>query len=311
MDIYLPIANVSEDLFVILGLGGAVGLLSGMFGVGGGFLMTPLLMQIGIPPPVAVASAANQVVGASVSGCLAHWRRRAVDVKMGLILLGGGFAGSTVGIALFKLLSALGQIELTISLCYVVLLGALGTLMLIDALKMYAKQRRSGNKLPTRGAHRHTWIHHLPLKTRFRRSKLYISALVPAGVGFLVGLLSAIMGVGGGFIMVPAMIYLIGMPSTMVVGTSLFQITFVSANVTILQATTNNTVDVVLAILLLVGGTIGAQIGARIGARLRTEQLRILLALMVLAMSVNVLVELTLSPEDTYSITSSLPYSSF
>jgi uncharacterized membrane protein YfcA len=311
MDIYLPIANVSEDLFVILGLGGAVGLLSGMFGVGGGFLLTPLLMQIGIPPPVAVASAANQVVGASISGCLAHWRRHAVDVKMGLILLGGGFAGSTVGIALFKLLSALGQIELTISLCYVILLGALGSLMLNDALKMYARRRKSGNRLPTRGAARHTWIHHLPLKTRFRRSKLYISALVPAGVGFLVGLLSAIMGVGGGFVMVPAMIYLIGMPSTMVVGTSLFQITFVSANVTILQATTNNTVDAVLAILLLVGGTIGAQIGARIGARLRTEQLRILLALMVLAMSVNVLVELTLSPEDTYSITSSLPYSSF
>ncbi len=303
MEIYLPIAGISENLFLILGLGAGVGMLSGMFGVGGGFLLTPLLMQIGIPPPVAVASAANQVVGASVSGCMAHWARRNVDLKMGMILLLGGFVGSTVGIWVFRLLRSLGQIELTISLCYVVLLGALGTLMLVDALKMFYR-RGKGGAAAARGAHRHTWIHHLPYKMRFRRSKLYISALVPAGVGFFVGFLSAIMGVGGGFVMVPAMIYLIGMPSTVVVGTSLFQIIFVSANVTVLQAVTNQTVDALLALLLLIGGTVGAQIGARIGARLRTEQLRILLALMVLAMSIEVFLELAVPPEDVYSITS-------
>lgn len=300
MEIYLPIAGLSQDLFLILGLGAAVGILSGMFGVGGGFLLTPLLLQIGIPPAVAVASAANQVVGASVSGCIAHWQRGNVDIKMGVILLGGGFAGSSVGIWVFSLLRELGQIELTISLCYVVLLGALGTLMLVDALKIYARRRKSGGKLPTRGAHHHTWIHNLPLKMRFRRSRLYISAFAPAGVGFIVGFLSAIMGVGGGFVMVPAMIYLLGMPGTVVVGTSLFQITFVAANVTILQAATNQTVDALLALLLLVGGTIGAQLGARIGARLRTEQLRILLALMVLGMAVKVFLELTVTPIDLY-----------
>ncbi|HEY9538957.1 MAG TPA: sulfite exporter TauE/SafE family protein [Kiloniellaceae bacterium] len=306
MEIYLPIAGMSQDLFLILGLGAVVGVLSGMFGVGGGFLLTPLLMQIGIPPAIAVASSANQVVGASVSGCIAHWRRGNVDVKMGLILLGGGFAGSTVGIWVFKLLRELGQIELTISLCYVVLLGSLGTLMLVDALKIYARRHKSGGKLPTRDAHHHTWIHNLPYKMRFRRSRLYISAFAPAAVGFAVGFLSAIMGVGGGFVMVPAMIYLLGMPSSVVVGTSLFQITFVSANVTILQAAANQTVDAMLALLLLVGGTIGAQLGARIGARLRSEQLRILLALMVLAMGVNVFLELTVTPADPYSIRATL-----
>ena len=306
MEIYLPIAGVSQDLFLILGLGAVVGMLSGMFGVGGGFLLTPLLLQIGIPPAVAVASAANQVVGASVSGCLAHWQRRNVDVKMGVILLIGGFAGSSIGIWVFRLLRELGQIELTISLCYVILLGALGSLMLADALKIYVRQRRSGGKPVVRGAHRHTWIHHLPYKMRFRRSRLYISALVPAGVGFMVGFLSAIMGVGGGFVMVPAMIYLIGMPTGVVVGTSLFQITFVAANVTILQAATNQTVDAMLAVLLLVGGTIGAQIGARVGARLRTEQLRVLLALLVLGMSVKVFLELTVTPEDIYAISETL-----
>ncbi|MEQ8355961.1 MAG: sulfite exporter TauE/SafE family protein [Kiloniellaceae bacterium] len=307
MEIYLPIAEVSENLLVILGLGAAVGILSGVFGVGGGFLLTPLLMQIGIPPPIAVASAANQVVGASVSGCIAHWRRRNVDLKMGLLLLAGGFAGSTIGIWVFRLLSALGQIELTISLSYVVLLGALGSLMFVDALRLFYRQSKSGGPATGRGAHRHTWIHHLPYKMRFRRSRLYISAIVPIGVGFLVGFLSAIMGVGGGFVMVPAMIYLIGMPTGVVVGTSLFQITFVSANVTILQAATNQTVDAMLALILLIGGALGAQIGTRIGSRLRTEQLRILLALLVLAMCVNVAYGLFLQPADLYSVTISNP----
>lgn len=302
MDIYLPIAGVSENLLVILGLGTGIGLLSGMCGVGGGFLLTPLLIQIGIPAPVAVASAANQVAGASVSGCLGHWQRGNVDVKMGLVLLGGGLVGSSFGVLLFRLLRQLGQIDLTISLCYVLLLGALGGVMLVESLNMMLKRRRSADRTTGRLANRHLWIHHLPLKMRFRKSKLYISALVPAGVGFIVGLLSAIMGVGGGFVIVPAMIYLVGMPTAVVIGTSLFQIVFVSANVTFLQAFSNQTVDVVLATLLLVGGTIGAQIGTRLGAKLRAEQLRVLLAVMVLAMSVKVFLDLTVTPADIYSI---------
>ena len=302
MDIYLPIAGISENLLLILGLGGVVGLLSGMFGVGGGFLLTPFLMHIGVPPPVAVASAANQVVGASVSGCLAHWQRRNVDVKMGLILLIGGLLGSSAGVWLFQVLRAAGQIDLTISLCYVLLLGTMGTFMLIDGLRLFFKRRRDKGQVRGRGAHHHTWIHRLPLKMRFRRSGLYISSLVPAGVGLVVGVLSAVMGVGGGFIMVPAMIYLIGMPTAVVIGTSLFQIIFVSANVTFLQAITNQTVDAPLALLLLVGGTVGAQIGTRMGAKLRVDELRILLAVMVLLMSAKVFVDLTVAPVDIYSL---------
>ena len=307
MDIYLPVAGVSLNLFVILGLGAGIGLISGMFGVGGGFLLTPLLMQIGIPPPIAVASAANQVVGASISGCLGHWQRNNVDVKMGLFLLGGGLVGSSLGVLIFGLLRHLGQIDLTISLCYVILLGALGGLMFVEGLKTMSRQRKSAGRAPHRGPRRHTWMHRLPLKTRFRRSRLYISAWVPIGVGFFVGVLSAIMGVGGGFVIVPAMIYLIGMPTSVVVGTSLFQIMFVSANVTFLQAVTNQTVDAVLATLLLVGGVLGAQVGTRLGARLRAEQLRVLLALIVLGVSVKVFLDLTVTPEDVFSATTLLP----
>jgi len=301
MDVYFPIAGISLNLFLVLGLGTGVGLLSGIFGVGGGFLLTPLLMQIGIPPAVAAASAANQVVGASVSGTLAQWQRRNIDFKMGLVMLLGGLLGSTVGVWLFKLLREFGQIELTISLCYVILLGALGALMLVEGTRSLLKRRRSATGALSRGAHRHTWIHGLPWKMRFRASRLYISALVPAAVGFAVGLLSAIMGVGGGFVMVPAMIYLIGMPTSVVVGTSLFQIIFVTANVTFLQAVTNQTVDIFLAVLLLLGGVLGAQIGTRLGARLRGEELRVLLALMILAMSVKVFIDLTVTPPDEFS----------
>jgi hypothetical protein len=302
MEIYLPIAGISENVLLILGLGGAVGMVSGIFGVGGGFLLSPLLIMIGIPPAVAVASAANQVIGASVSGCLAHWQRGNVDFRMGIILLLGGFVGSTVGVGVFKLLSGLGQIDLTISLCYVILLGALGGLMLVDGLRLIFRRRRSGGALAQRAAHRHTWIHGLPLKMRFPRSRLYISSLVPAGVGFFVGLMSAIMGVGGGFIVVPAMIYLIGMPTAVVAGTSLFQIIFVSANVTFLQAYANQTIDIPLAGLLLLGGVVGAQLGSRMGAKLATEHLRLLLAIIVLGVSLTVLIDLTETPIDNYSL---------
>ena len=302
MDIYLPIAEVSLDIFVLLGLGAAVGFLSGVFGVGGGFLLTPLLIFIGVPPAVAVASSANQLVGASVSGVLAHWRRGNVDFKMGYVLLVGGLAGSLLGVWIFTLLKRLGQIELTISLSYVLLLGTLGALMMIESIRTQLRLHRPG--AGRRRLHQHTWMHGLPLKARFRRSKLYISALLPIGIGFVIGVFSAILGIGGGFIMVPAMIYMLGMPTSVVPGTSLLQIIFVAANVTVLQAYTNRTVDAVLALVLLVGGVVGARIGSRFGTRLRGEQLRFLLALMVLAVAAKLAFDMTVRPADLYSIAS-------
>jgi uncharacterized membrane protein YfcA len=299
MEIYLPIAEVSLDVFVLLSLGGAVGFLSGVFGVGGGFLLTPFLIFIGVPPAVAVASSANQLVGASVSGVLAHWKRGNVDFKMGLILLIGGFLGSLLGVWLFGILRRLGQIELVINLCFVLLLGTLGALMLVEGTRTLLRRRRMG--VPRRKLHQHTWIHGLPLKMRFRRSKLYISALLPLGLGFLIGILSAIMGIGGGFVMVPAMIYLLGMPTMVVPGTSLFQIIFVAATVTVLQAINNRTVDAVLALVLLIGGVIGAQIGTRMGSRLRGDQLRIMLAVLVLAVAAKLAVDMTVTPDQLYS----------
>lgn len=302
MDIYLPIAEVSVDVFVLLGLGGVVGFLSGVFGVGGGFLLTPLLIFIGVPPTVAVASSANQLVGASVSGVLAQWRRGNVDFKMGYVLLIGGLAGSVLGVWVFTLLKQLGQIELTISLSYVFLLGTLGVLMMIESIRAWLRLHRPG--ATRRKLHQHNWMHGLPLKARFRRSKLYISALLPIGLGFVVGVFSAVLGIGGGFILVPAMIYMLGMPTAVVPGTSLLQIIFVAANVTLLQAYTNHTVDAVLALVLLVGGVIGARMGSQFGTRLRGDQLRLLLALMVLAVAAKLAFDLTVRPADLYSIAS-------
>jgi uncharacterized membrane protein YfcA len=300
MNIYLPIAEMSVDVFLILGLGGAIGFLSGLFGVGGGFLMTPLLIFIGIPPAVAVASEANQILAASVSGAWAHMRRGNVDIKMGLVLTAGGFVGSSVGVVIFTLLRQLGQVELLIALSYVILLGAIGSLMLFESSRTILR-RQAGTA--TRGKlHQHMWLHGLPFKMRFRRSRLYISALLPIGIGFFVGILAAIMGVGGGFIMVPALIYILGMPTAMVVGTSLFQIIFVTANVTFLQATTNQTVDIVLALLLLTSAVVGAQFGTRVAVRLRGEQLRGLLALMVLFVCGKIAYDLISTPFDLFSI---------
>ena len=298
MQIYLPIAEMSVNAFIILGMGGGVGLLSGLFGVGGGFLMTPLLIFIGIPPAVAVGTEANQIVASSVSGVLAHWRRGNVDIKMGVMLLVGGVFGSTFGVWLFTILRGIGQIDLVIRLSYVVFLSIIGGLMLSESIRAILRRRK---QTPTK-RHHHYWVHGLPLKMRFRKSRLYISAILPIGVGFLVGVLSAIMGVGGGFVMVPAMIYLLGMPTVVVVGTSLFQIIFVTANVTLLQAVSNQTVDIVLALLLLVGGVIGAQIGARFGSRLQGEQLRGLLALLVLTVCMKLTYDLVVTPEDLYSL---------
>jgi uncharacterized protein len=299
MQIYLPIAEISLNVFLLLGIGGAVGFLSGMFGVGGGFLLTPILIFIGVPPAIAVATQANQVVGSSVSGVLAHWSRDNVDFKMGFVLLAGGFIGSTVGVVVFGLLRRIGQIDLVINLAYVILLTAIGALMLFESLRAILRlhRRAAPHKL-----HQHTWIHGLPLKMRFRRSRLYISALLPLGLGFLIGVLAAIMGVGGAFLMVPAMIYLLGMPTRIVVGTSLFQTIFVTANVTFLQAVQNQTVDVILAFVLLVGGVIGAQVGGRVGARLPAEQLRVLMAVLVLGLGIRLSYELVATPLDLYSL---------
>ena len=298
MDIYLPIAELSVNVYLLLAIGGGIGALSGIFGVGGGFLMTPLLIFIGIPPAVAVATGANQIVAASISGVLAHWRRGNVDIKIGIVLLIGGLIGSTVGVWVFSALKAIGQVDLVVNICYVVFLGIIGTLMLIESINAMRAQKAQKRKK----SHVHNWTHGLPFKMKFRRSRLYISALLPLAVGFFVGILSAIMGVGGGFVMVPAMIYLLGMPTKVVVGTSLFQIIFVTANVTVLQAVGNQSVDIILALLLIVGGVIGAQLGARIGEKLNGEQLRGLLAMMVISVALKLLIDLATRPSDVYSI---------
>ncbi|WP_425091360.1 sulfite exporter TauE/SafE family protein [Tropicimonas sp. S265A] len=300
MLIYLPIAEVSVNAFLLLGLGGVVGVLSGMFGVGGGFLMTPLLFFIGIPPAVAVATEANQIVASSFSGVLAHLRRRTVDLRMGCVLLAGGLVGAGLGVLVFNYLKSLGQVDLLVKLCYVVFLGVIGALMFVESLRALRRSRKTG--APPAKRRQRTWVHTLPFKMKFRTSGLYISVIPPLIVGLIVGILAAIMGVGGGFIMVPAMIYILGMPTKVVVGTSLFQIIFVTAFTTLLHATTNFTVDMVLAVLLLVGGVIGAQIGTVIGTRLKAEQLRILLAIMVLAVCGKLALDLLLEPSELYSL---------
>jgi len=300
-DIYLPIAELSMNLLVLLGMGGAVGFLSGMFGVGGGFLMTPLLIFSGIPPAVAVATEANQIVASSVSGALAQWRRNNVDIKMGTVLLVGGVIGAVFGVQLVKLLRQAGQVDLIISLSYVTFLGIIGGLMLIESLRAI-RRSRAGKPIPARRPGQHNWVHGLPFKMRFKRSKLYISAIPPLVIGAFVGLLAAIMGVGGGFIMVPAMIYLLRVPTNVVVGTSLFQIIFVTAMVTILHSATNQTVDVILALVLMIGGVIGAQFGARAGQNLKGEQLRALLAFMVLGVCLRMFFGLVIQPDELFSI---------
>ena len=298
MSIYLPIAEQSVSVWGLLAVGGGIGVLSGVFGVGGGFLLTPILIMMGIPPAVAVASGANQVLGSSVSGVFAHWQRRNVDVKMSLFLLAGGFLGSSIGVWLFALLKRQGQIDLVINLSYVGFLGAVGLIMLIEALVT------SYGRLPAMPGKRHahySW-HRLPFRLRFPRSGLYISALLPLGVGAFGGVLAAIMGVGGGFILVPLMIYVLGMPTAVVVGTSLFQMIFVTANVTLLQAVTTQTVDVPLALILLGGGAVGAQFGSRLGRNLSAEKLRLFLALIVLAVCLQMAYSLIAVPGDLFSL---------
>ena len=301
MQIYLPIAEVSVNAFLLLGLGGIVGILSGMFGVGGGFLMTPLLFFIGIPPAVAVATEANQIVASSFSGVLAHLRRKTVDIRMGVVLQVGGLIGAGIGVLVFNFLKSVGQVDLLIKLSYVIFLGIVGGLMFIESVGAL-RRARNPSKAPPPKRRQRNWVHTWPFKMRFRASGLYISVIPPILVGISVGILAAIMGVGGGFIMVPAMIYILGMPTKVVVGTSLFQIILVTAFTTLLHATTNHTVDMALAVLLLIGGVIGAQIGAQIGTKLKAEQLRVLLAALVLLVCGKLAADLLIQPAELYSL---------
>ena len=300
MQLYLPIAEVSVNAFLILGLGGIVGFLSGMFGVGGGFLITPLLFFIGVPPAVAVATGANQVVASSISGVLAQLRRKGVDFHMGTVLLVGGFIGSAIGVWVFAWMTRLGQIDLFVQLSYVLFLGLIGALMFQESVRSLLRSRKAGATI--RRSHVHSWVHGLPFKMKFRASGLYISVIPPVLIGAAVGFLSAIMGVGGGFILVPAMIYLLGMPTKVVIGTSLFQIIFVTSFTTVMHAVNSQTVDMLLALLLILGGVIGAQIGTRVGVRLKAEQLRIMLSLLVLTVAIRIAADLLVTPEELYSV---------
>ncbi|WP_315918554.1 sulfite exporter TauE/SafE family protein [Mesorhizobium sp. SP-1A] len=301
MGIYLPIAEISVNVFVILAMGAAVGFLSGMFGVGGGFLITPLLIFYNIPPAIAVATGANQVIASSFSGALSHMKRGTLDFKLGFVLLAGGVVGSTAGIYVFALLRSLGQLDLFISLLYVVLLGSVGGLMLYESVNAL-RIARSGVVPALKKPGQHNWIHRLPFKIRFRASKLFVSVIPVIALGAAIGFLSSIMGVGGGFIMVPALIYLLRVPTNVVIGTSLFQIIFTSAYTTLVHASTNYTVDIMLAFVLMVGGVAGAQYGAKAGQKLRGEQLRALLALLVLAVALRLAVDLFVTPPNRYSL---------
>ena len=300
MYIYLPIAEQPIHSLAILGVGAFLGLIMGLVGVGGGFLLTPLMMFLGIPPPVAVASVANQLVAPSVSGVLSHWKRSNVDFKMGTVLLLGGIVGSSIGVILFNFLGKIGQLDFVIKSSYVIFLTLIGTLMFSESLRLILRTRKG--KVTRGKLHQHNWLHGLPFKIRFRKSKLYISILLPILIGVIVGILAALMGIGGGFIIVPAMIYLLGMPTSLVVGTSLFQIIFVAANTTILQASQNQTVDVVLATILLLGSVIGVQLGSRFTNILRGEYLRLILSSIIILVSLKLLVDLVTVPSDLFSV---------
>ena len=303
MSVYLPIAEMNVNILLIILLGIMVGGLTGLFGVGGGFLMTPLLIFLGIPPTVAVGTEAPHVLASSLSGAIAHWRRKNVDIKMGIFLLAGGIAGSIVGVNLFKVLREFGQIDVIIQFLFLIFLGLIGFSMLFESAKTTIKKYRTTSLIRTK-LHQHSWIHGLPFKMRFHRSKLYISTIPPVIIGFFVGMLSAMMGVGGGFIMIPAMVYILGMSTNVVVGTSLFQIIFVTANSTFFQSYLNQTVDIVLASLMILGGVIGAQVGARLGSTFKAEYLRGVLAILVLAVCIKIFLDLTLTPDDLFSLSS-------
>ncbi len=301
MELYLPIAELSVDAIVLVAIGLTAGFMSGLFGVGGGFLMTPALIFIGVPPAVAVASQGPQIIAASISSLDVQWRRGSVDVQIGAFLLAGGLAGSAAGVALFAFLKSIGQIDVVIAIAFVVLLSVMGGLMLVESGRAMWRQR--GKTPPRRRKlHPHYWVARWPLKMRFPKSRLYVSVFLPLSLGFGAGTLSGLMGVGGGFVLVPAMIYLMGMPTLMVVGTSAFQIVFVAANVTLLQAWHNHTVDLMLAMTMVLGGVVGGPLGARLAGKLPAEQLRALLALLLVMISVKLFVDLVVTPEQLYQL---------
>jgi uncharacterized membrane protein YfcA len=301
--LYLPIAEVSVNALLLVALGGLVGFISGLFGIGGGFLMTPVLVLMGIPPVVAVASEANHVAASSVSSVIAYSRKRVVDFRMGGVLAAGGAVGSFIGVEVFRWLRLIGQADLAVSLSYLVFLGIIGGLMLTESVGAILRRRR-GEPLKPRRERRPMLLYALPFKVRFPRSRLYISVIPPIALGVFVGVLSAIMGVGGGFILVPAMIYLLRMPASVVVGTSLFQIVITTSLTSVLQAGRNQTVDIVLATLLLIGGVVGAQLGARASGRFRAEEMRALLALLVLLVGLRMGLSLFLTPDDPFVLMS-------
>jgi uncharacterized membrane protein YfcA len=301
LQIYLPIADLPVDIFLVLAMGLAVGFISGMFGIGGGFLMTPLLIFIGISPAVAVASVASHIAASSCSGVISYWRRRAVDLALALMLLAGGILGTAVGVWLFTVLRGLGQLDLTIGISYVVLLSAVGGLMVAESVQVIVRQQQGKPATPRRGGS-HTWVHGLPLKMRFKSSKIYVSAIPVWLIGFLIGFVGAIMGIGGGFLLVPMLIYFLRVPTATVIGTSMVLTLITMASATIMHAATNHLVDAVLALILMVGGVIGAQFGARAGQNMRGERLRLMLGLLVLAVGMRFLFQLVVQPDDLYSI---------
>lgn len=300
MHIYLPIAELSVNVLIYLGLGAAVGYLSGLFGVGGGFLLTPLLIFLGIPPAVAVGTGTAQVVASSISGAITQYRRNNVDVKMGVVMLSGGFLGTIIGVEMVRLLRRAGQFDLFVSLIYVTFLGVVGVLMLIESVNTW-RRINAGTASSSRRSGQHSWVDGLPFKMRFHRSKLYISAVPPAVIGMFVGFMAAIMGIGGGFVIIPAMIYILRMPTNVVVGTSLFQITFVAGLATILHSVQNKNVDIVLAALLMAGGVIGAQFGTSAGAKIKGEHLRFVLAALVILVALRIGYDLVVAPAELYS----------
>jgi hypothetical protein len=300
--IYLPIAELSVNVFVIFGMGGAVGFLSGLFGVGGGFLLTPLLIFSGIPPVVSVATVATQIVASSTSAALSYWRRSMIDMKLAGVLLSAGVVGSGLGVLVFNALRRVGQLDLIVSLAYVTFLGLIGGLMMAESVRAILNARR-GRPAPLRRPGHHTWVHGLPFKMRFKRSRLYVSVIPIVVLGVAIGFLGALLGIGGGFIMVPALIYLLRVPTNVVIGTSLVQIVATMSVATVLHATSSQSVDLILAIILMVGGVIGAQFGARIGQNLRGDHLRALLALLVLAVGARFLTGLVATPVERYTLT--------
>ena len=305
MQIYLPIAGVPVDVFMILLLGLVSGFMSGMFGIGGGFLSTPLLIFIGVPPLVAVSASSNQIIASSFSGLLTHLKRCTVDIKMGLFLLIGGFAGSTFGMFIFKMLQTSGQIDIVISITYVVFLGTIGIMMLIDSIKILL-EKYYDIILVKKSSHRLAWflrrIDRLPLQIYFPKSNIKVSAIMPVIISFGVGILVSLMGIGGGFLILPAMIYILRMPASIIIGTSLFQIVFISANVTFLQAVTSNTVDIVLAFLMIISSVFGAQIGSRMGQKTDADNLRSLLSLLILIVAVVMSIDLFVQPDSLYKV---------